>query len=660
VSQTPARSEPRGPAHWSLRGQLILAFVGVILVAMVPLAAFVPWLARAYQLTALENRLADEAQLVADYVTTVTTQSPAPSIPATSSALPEDEGATRGTVSIAGGLGAVTDLDGLAKRLGARTDTRITIIAPDGQVVGESHQDLAQVGNHATRREVQQALARGRGVDRHRSETVGYEMLYVAVPIERDGAVIGVARAALPLSEVDRFVGALAGTILLAAVGAGLLALAVALYAARVIARPLARLSHLASALADDPAHRGRVLAGGGPAEVVALGVTLDRLAGAVQSSLERLRTERDRLDAVLANLAAGVVMIDSRGRVRRLNPAAEQLLGMTARAAGGRTVAEVLRDHELVALVERARTSDVLPRVATGFVEWHRPPRLLRAGVTRFGQGPARQTLLVLQDLTELRRLETIRRDFVANVSHELRTPIAAIKAMVETLQDGAVNDPADARDFLARIEQETDGLHQLVEELLELSRLESGRVALERVPIAPAQLVQTAVRRLAPLARRARVTLDAAAEPELPPVLADPERMGQVLVGVIHNAIKFTPPEGRIVIGAAAAHGWVDVSVADSGVGIEPDELSRIFERFYKARQRAPAHTDAPPAVTSVGTGLGLAIAKHTVQLHSGTIWAESPGPGRGTIIHMTLPVANQPPATGAAPLAAPLATR
>jgi len=612
--------------------------VGVILVAMLPLAAVVPQIARAHQIAALEGRLTDEAQIVADYAATLQA-SRSPDQPLL--------------------LAPDPAWDRLAKRLGERAETRITLIALDGTVVGESHQDLAQVGNHASRREVQQALAQGHGVDQHLSETVGYAMLYVAVPIRAGDTVIGVARAALALAEVDQLVAALTHALLLAAAGAGLLALLVALVAAETISRPLAQLTHLAAVLAEDPARApvsgpvARVPTGADAApdgaqwlstpatwsarEVVQLATMLQRLARAVQASLERVGAERDRLDAVLANLADGVVMVDGTGRVVRLNPAAAQIL-RTPQQARGRTVAEVLRDHELVALVEQARSCDALPRVATAFLEWQQPPRFLRAAVTRYGPPDDRQTLLVLQDLTELRRLETVRRDFVTNVSHELRTPIAAIKAMVETLQDGALDDPEPARDFVDRIGDEVAGLHQLVEELLELSRLESGRAQLALVPTDPAQLVEQAVRRLAPLAARARVTLRAEVPANLPPVDADVERMGQVLVGVIHNAVKFTPSGGTIVVRTTADGDGVRLSVSDSGIGLTAEDLPRIFERFYKASLRAPEHGAAGPPAGG-GTGLGLAIAKHTVQLHGGAIWAESDGPGRGTTIHIRL---------------------
>jgi two-component system phosphate regulon sensor histidine kinase PhoR len=625
--------------------------VGVILVAMLPLAVVVPQIARTHQVAALEGRLTDEAQIVADYVATLQ----ASRSPGTPGLLARD-----------------AEWDRLAKRLGQRAETRITLIAVDGTVVGESHRDLAQVENHASRREVQQALAQGYGVDEHVSETVGYAMLYVAVPIRDEGTTIGVARTSLPLADIDRLVAALTQAILGAAAGAGLLALLAALVAAGTISQPLAQLTRLAATLADDPTRAathshldspstdGTVANAPAPAyparwsaaELRQLTRALYRLASAVQSSLERVVAERDRLDAVLANLADGVVMIDAADRVVRLNPAAALIL-RTPQPAPGHTVAEVLRDHELVALVQQARNSNGLPRVATAFLEWQQPPRFLRAAVTRFGPPDDRQTLLVLQDLTELRRLETIRRDFVTNVSHELRTPIAAIKAMVETLQDGAIDELEPARDFLARIGDEVAGMHQLVEELLELSRLESGRAQLAVAPTAPAQIADQAVRRMGPLAERARVTLRVEAADPLPLVELDAERLGQVLVGVIHNAVKFTPPGGTIVVQATSDSAGVRLSVVDSGIGLTADELPRIFERFYKVSQATPRYgsTTATPG----GTGLGLAIAKHTLQLHGGTIWAESDGPGQGTTIHIWLP-RNQPSDSAAAPAAHP----
>ena len=242
--------------------------------------------------------------------------------------------------------------------------------------------------------------------------------------------------------------------------------------------------------------------------------------------------------------------------------------------------------------------------------------------------------SLLVVQDLTRIRKLETIRRDFVSNISHELRTPLASLKALTETLQDGALSDPEAAPRFLGRIVTEVDALTQMAQELLDLSRIESGQVELERKPIAPQKLLNSAADRMRMQAERAGLSLDVECAPDLPDVRADAPRIEQVLVNLIHNAVKFTPPGGDVVLFAdkfsigEAGQSVVRFAVKDSGQGIPADDVPRIFERFYRVdRARAGG-----------GTGLGLSISKHLVESHGGKIWAES-REGEGSTFYFTL---------------------
>jgi two-component system, OmpR family, phosphate regulon sensor histidine kinase PhoR len=238
---------------------------------------------------------------------------------------------------------------------------------------------------------------------------------------------------------------------------------------------------------------------------------------------------------------------------------------------------------------------------------------------------------LLLFQDLTRLRRLEMVRRDFVSNVSHELRTPLASLKALVETLQEGALDDPPAAHRFLTRMDSEIDTLTQMVQELLELSRIESGKVPLQLKPIAPREMLIQAVERMSLQAERAGLTLRADCPADLPLVLADVDRMEQVLINLLHNAIKFTPPGGVITLNARQDNDTVVFSVKDTGVGIAQNDLERIFERFYKADR----------ARSGGGTGLGLSISRHLVEAHAGRIWAES-DPGKGSTFYFALPTA------------------
>jgi two-component system phosphate regulon sensor histidine kinase PhoR len=258
------------------------------------------------------------------------------------------------------------------------------------------------------------------------------------------------------------------------------------------------------------------------------------------------------------------------------------------------------------------------------------RSGKILQAVARRLDAAGGRIGVVVLRDLTELRRLEGIRRDFVANVSHELRTPLTSIRALVETLEAGALYDPEVSSEFLSRIVSEVDRLAELVDELLDLARLESGRVRLKLEPIDAEAAIRRVLQRLAPQTERAHLAVDFEAEPHMPSFIGDRDRVDQVLLNLVHNAIKFTPSGGTISLSAKQDGEFIEFQVRDSGVGVDPEDMPRLFERFYKADR----------ARRSQGTGLGLAIAKHIVQVHDGAIWAE-PNLPRGTAFIFRLPI-------------------
>ncbi|HEX6061934.1 MAG TPA: ATP-binding protein [Candidatus Limnocylindria bacterium] len=322
-----------------------------------------------------------------------------------------------------------------------------------------------------------------------------------------------------------------------------------------------------------------------------------------------------------LAELPDAIVLVDRDHVVRLANPSADRLL-----AAGplvGRRLVEVIRDHEMLEAVEAARHGGETVRE----MERDGGRRVLRIAARTLPDG---DLVLMVQDLSSVRRLETQRRDFVANVSHELRTPLAALKAMVETLRTGAMRDPAAADDFLARIDHEIDGLTDLVGDLLALTRMEAGDEALDLRDTDAADLVRQAAARLEPLAARAQIRLATATDASGARVRADPARMAQVLANLVHNAIKFTPAGGTVTLGTTSTPSEVTLFVRDTGAGIDPADLERIFERFFKS----------DPSRATGGTGLGLAIAKHAVQAHGGTIAAVSGGRGQGATFAVTLP--------------------
>ena len=355
--------------------------------------------------------------------------------------------------------------------------------------------------------------------------------------------------------------------------------------------------------------------------ELEQLSNTVKALFTSLNSQLSNIDANRARLAAVLDQMTDAVLIASAEARIQFANPAAEKLFGT---GLMGRSVTEVLRNHQLIQAWQRSQELDEM-QVETA--EHTGRGHFLQLVVIPDQHAPG-GSLLVLQNLTRIRQLETIRRDFISNLSHELRTPLASLKALTDTLQDGALSDPEAAPRFLGRIVTEVDALIQMAQELLDLSRIESGKVNLERKPIAPQKLLTSAADRMRMQAERAGLSLDVECRPDLPDVRADAPRIEQVLVNLIHNAVKFTPPGGNVVLIAEADESAVRFAVKDSGVGIPADDVPRIFERFYRVDK----------ARTGGGTGLGLSISKHLVESHGGKIWAES-REGEGSTFYFTL---------------------
>nr|AFK79164.1 phosphate regulon sensor protein PhoR [uncultured bacterium F25-01] len=415
-----------------------------------------------------------------------------------------------------------------------------------------------------------------------------------------------------------------AAAFLIAMAMASGIAIGVAARISWQITESLGRLARLADRLASgEPVEP--VMVDSSHDEVSDLADSFNAMAATLQRKIEGIEEQRVEAAAILDGMGDGVIIVDDSLHVVAVNRAAEQILEVGEKEVRGASVAEVIRHHDVVGLLELKKQTD-----GPLIVEIGRDRHQVQVVVTPVQVGEATRQIILFQDVTELRRAETIRRDFVANVSHELRTPLAALRLLVETLEDGALDDSTVARDFLNRMHGEVDRLNQMVEELLELARIESGRVhyRFRRGNLAAA--IGEAVERMRPQAERQNIELILTTPPEPVEALIDADRLHQVIVNLVHNAVKFTPSGGTVTVEVRPGNHYHEIAIADTGIGVAAEAVTRLFERFYKVdRSRG-----------SPGTGLGLAIVKHLVLAHGGKVWAESPGPGLGATFHIELP--------------------
>ena len=503
---------------------------------------------------------------------------------------------------------------------------RLTLILPEGTVLVDSHESPEQMNNHLNRPEVQEALQNGLGKSIRFSQTLGYDMMYLAVPIMNREKVFGTIRISLPLEEVNESITQLHRAIILGTVFASVLSIILASIIAERTTRPIRELTTAVQNIIANNLEQVSLPASNN--EVGQLAQAFNNVSKELHDHIMSLEAERSKFASVLEQMNDGVIIVDENGQIQLINPAAEVMFDAKSRDVLNQSMAVSLRHHKIITLFRSSRASSQ-PQSTT--LELSSLGLYLQGTAIPLSETLPGNTLLIFQDYTNIRRLETIRRDFISNISHELRTPLASLKALTETLLEGAFDDPPAARRFLKRIETEVDSLALMVQELLELSRIESGKVPLNLLPSSPYDLITAAADRLWLQAERSGLTIAIECPQDLPAVLADPRRIEQVIVNLLHNAIKYSPSESEIILAARQHDSMIEFSVQDSGIGIADDDLPRIFERFYKADR----------ARSKAGTGLGLAISRHLVEAHQGKIWAESLE-GRGSTFYFTLPLA------------------
>jgi len=522
-------------------------------------------------------------------------------------------------------------IDQISKHIGQNASTRITVILPSGKVIGDSDEDPATMDNHADRSEFIAALNGNRGTSIRHSRTLEKDLMYVAIPVKRGEQMDVVIRTSIPISSIDETVRNIQTKIIWGGLVIAVFAAILGIFVSRRITRPIEQIRTWAESIARGQfQYKPSITAS---EEIEALSVSLGQMAEDLRDRIDTVIRQRNEIEAVLSSMAEGVIALDMEERLISMNEAAIRMLGMHLPDMQGRSIQELVRSTMLHQFVKDTLSSgkpterDIpLPSDGRLIVNCH-------GTLLRDADGRQIGALVVFNDVTRLRRLENIRREFVANVSHELKTPITAIKGFVETLRDGAVKNPEDAERFLAIIDKHVGRLEAIVEDLLSLSRIEQGaeQGEIERIDSRISEILRTAVQ-VCHIRADAKQIQIAITCPEEVRARVDPPLLEQAVVNLLDNAIKYSDEGSSVRVEVSCVGHEMVISVRDQGCGIEKKHLARLFERFYrvdKARSRQLG-----------GTGLGLAIAKHIVQAHSGRLTVEST-PGKGSVFSIHIPI-------------------
>jgi len=589
----------------SIARKLTLTLVGFVALTTLAAGLYLTRALEAFAVEMLEARLASNARLLHD--------------------------ATRALVARGA---SPAELRAFVLQSARPTGARVTVISADGRVLGDSEvapEDLPRIENHAGRPEVRAAFAGRVGRDLRSSATINVPLLYVALPLVDGARTIGVIRLALPLAAVTSSYAAIHRAMLAGGVVALVVACGIGLFVARRVTKPVVEMQAIAGRMSEGSF--GVRAPARSPDEIGSLGRALNAMAARLKEKMADLEQEQAKATAILDGMIEGVIAVDGRDIILLMNERARTMFALDTTRGERKPFLEVIRNQDLHEVFRESRERGegavsrrelYLANPVERRVQVNAVP--LRLSPDEVG------VVMVLHDVTELRRLEQVRTEFVANVSHELRTPLTAIHGYLETLLAGALEERENARRFLEIVFRHTERLGRLLNDLTDLSNIELGRVSLKLAPTRLDEVVDAVLAIMSPRAVSGRVTLRSQVPPDLPTVLADRDRLVQVVINLVDNAIKYTPEGGRVTVKAEArADGQVAVDVVDTGIGIPPIDLPRITERFYrvdKARSRELG-----------GTGLGLAIVKHLVVAHGGQLRIESE-PGRGTTVRVTVP--------------------
>lgn len=509
-------------------------------------------------------------------------------------------------------------LDALVKKLGTVIHTRITIIVPNGNVLADSEENPRKMDNHSTRTEVAQALEGNIGTFLRVSDTLKQEMLYVALPVFENGKVLYVLRVSRFLKQISTTTNILVKRIIIIAFLCDILALLFAFVFSGTTTRPLKELNAAFQRAAQKDFNVKVLLKRND--EFRELAENFNYMIAETKNLISEISGQKEELDGIISSLREGIVVLDREERIHIANESMELITASPIEK--NRFYWELIREPKLSELVRRVREDK---SSSTGEIEVNN--RIFLCSATFLSQ--REEIAIIFHDITDIRRMEKIKSDFVLNVSHELRTPLTSIKGFIETIETNTLDD--ENRRYLEIIKRNTDRLISIVNDLLVLSELEEKGYVLHRELINPKSIVKNVVKIFEQQARTKGVAINIECEPDIPDIQGDPFKLEQVFINLIDNALRYTE-NGSISISVQQKGQTIHISVSDTGTGIPPEHKSRIFERFYVAdKSRSRRHG---------GTGLGLSIVKHIVLLHGGTITVKSES-GKGSTFLITLPL-------------------
>ncbi|MGD9160084.1 MAG: ATP-binding protein [Desulfobacteraceae bacterium] len=521
-------------------------------------------------------------------------------------------------------------IDRLCKKIGESTSTRITIILPSGKVIGDSESDPAHMDNHGDRPEFLGAVKNKKGISTRHSLTLDKNLMYVGIPVYKKNQLQAVIRTSIPVDVIDEAIDRIQRKIILSGIIIAFFTAIVCLIISRRISRPIEELRKNAEGISKGEFRFSRPRSN--IEEIGNLHNAMKEMVTDLENRISTITRQRNEIEVILASMDEGIIAIDNRENIISINRAAEEIFGTSNMEAQGRSVQEAIRNrafHDFVADVING--DDAVEKEITLFPG---EEKYVNGHGTKLVDGDGRQigALIVLNDITRLKKLENIRRDFAANVSHEIKTPITAIKGFVETLLDGDVTVEQDRQRFLGIISNHVNRLEAIINDLLKLSRIEkdseSGGIEFDNEKVI--NVLKTAIEICQPTADEKDIKIKLECDESIDAKI-NSSLLEQAVVNLLDNAIKYSDSGKKVTIKGIMDENNVKIEVADQGKGIEKEHLPRLFERFYrvdKARSRKLG-----------GTGLGLAIVKHIMQTHSGTISVEST-PGKGSIFKMVLP--------------------